>query len=188
VGKARRANYLFRHAKSEKTASEGTYSLAVTSGLPGSEAEIGEEIVGLSSGALYFRAWFYIPEGVITDSLKLAAFNGATEAGVDVLARGDGTIEIGVPGAFHSLRSEYVAYPTEQWFCLQVDHHIDSVQGAVDVRVDKESVVSLRDVDTLPELSVSRIIYGIGISGSSQASATIYVDDVLASTEAVGCD
>lgn len=166
----------------------GDFSLIAKSTGGGSEATIDENIRTVTSGALYYRAWYFIPEGTVNDWLKTAGFHGTSSGGPSVVVAAEGVIKVNVPDSSASIDSAPKSYPSGEWFCLQADLFVGVSAGSLKVRINGTSVASLDQVDTLPQTGVARVAYGIDATGPNQIAAKIYVDDIVASTEPVGCD
>lgn len=164
----------------------GKYSLATSQGAPHSDAQITDAIRPISDDHIYYRAWIYIPEGAITDWFKVLAFNGSSE-GMDVNFHASGAIEIYSQLSGASLLSDVDVVPVGEWFCLQVHDFVANMDGLVEVSVNEEEVVTMTATDTQPGLGVDNLVYGLAETGPSQTGATIYTDDIVASTEPVPC-
>lgn len=167
----------------------GEYSLVATQGIPGSEAEISELIPLRSSGRLFVRAWIYVPDGAITDWVKFFGFNGDSFEGMDVSGLSTEAVEV----AFHTQLLEMVslpaAFPSSEWFCLQVDTWVnDAPFGSMSVSVNEKPVVDLDQVDTRPGTGITDVVFGIAATGAMQTGASIYYDDLAIGYQEIPCD
>lgn len=166
----------------------GDYSMRFTQDKPGSKAELSELIDVVASGSIYLRTWVFIPEGAVTDWIRLLAFNGAGDSGIDIDVREGQFITSYVRPSRYGESSEPKAYPVSSWFCLQVGIDVNDADGTVKVEVDGETVLSHDEVDTMPGRGIDRVVYGLGASGVRQTGATVYFDDIVVSTQPVTCD
>lgn len=164
----------------------GQYSLATTQGDPETDAQITEYIDPVLFESLYYRAWIYVPEGAISDWIKVVAFNGQA-SGTDVNLLSNGAVEIYSQISGESAQSAAERTPASEWFCLQVHIYVDNVVGQVEVSVNEKQMIAATDWDTRPGSSINNIVYGIAETGSKQTGATIYTDDIVASAEPVPC-
>jgi len=165
----------------------GLHSMEFLQGQPMSEAEIRDPLGTRSSGALHLRAWVFIPEGAVTDWLKIVAFNAGTTAGIDVNIHASGEVEVSTVEPAQSAFSEQHRAVFGEWFCLQVAVDLSDTQGSVTASVDETPAVTLAPADTLATGSISRVVYGIAATGSNQVGGAIYLDELVIATEAVGC-
>lgn len=163
----------------------GLHSLATAQGGPQSDAQITDRIDPVESGDLFYRAWIYVPRGAINHWIKVLAFNGSSE-GTDVNMYENGSVEIYSQITSASEESIPDVVPVDEWFCLQV-HAVVENDGQVELWINDKNVLSMMHVDTLPGTGVDNIVYGIAETGSDQTDATIYTDDIVASTKPVPC-
>lgn len=163
------------------------YALSATQGEAGTDAQITERIRRVVGAHIYSRMWLFIPEGAINDWLKVLAFNGIVLEGLDVNLTSSGAAEIYSHMTGQKAVSPGAVVPENEWFCLRTTTFVDNVNGSVELSINDHTVAYVQNWDTLPGAEIDNIVYGIGETGPEQTDATIYVDDILASTEPVPC-
>lgn len=163
------------------------YALAATQGAPGTDAQITEQIHRVVGAHIYYRAWMFVPEGAITDWLKVLAFNGILTEGINVNLTASGAAEIYSQITGESAISRDNVVPQGEWFCLRTATFVDNVNGTVELVINDRTVTFVESWDTLPGPEISNIVYGIAETGAEQTGATLYFDDILAATEPIGC-
>lgn len=77
--------------------------------------------------------------------------------------------------------------PRDRWFCLETHIHV-GVRGAFESFLDGEPLVALRGVDTRASLGFDMIGAGISFKEVDSTAAVLYVDEVVADSEQIGCD
>lgn len=165
----------------------GEFALATTQGAPGTDAQITERINRVVGAHIYYRMWLLVPEGAIDDWLKVLALNGIVTEGLDINITSSGAVEIYSHMTGQRAVSPEAVVPEGEWFCLRTTTFVDNVNGSVELSINDRPVAYAQNWDTLPGAEIDNIVYGIGETGAEQTDATIYFDDILASTEPVPC-
>jgi len=174
--------------RSTEEAYRGTHSMEFMQGGPAGEAEITESIGMRLSDGLHLRAWVFIPHGAVTDSFKIVAFNGGATPGIDVSIHANGAVEAYSYGSSDSAISEENRAIFGEWFCLQVGAELSETAGSVTVLVNEKLAITLAPTDTLPPDAISRVVYGLAATSMEQMGASVYFDELVISTELVGCN
>jgi len=133
----------------------------------------------------WFRGYYYFPAGgppgiefhELTDTDRTYNFIVYTRNGTenDFHSHGFGDAR----GYFDMLM------PQGRWFCLEV--HLDLGAGAISAYVDDVLTASQSGLDLTTPRGLSTIHAGVAWNDTG-AAAVLYVDEVVADTERIGCD
>lgn len=143
----------------------------------------------VASGALYFRAYFFIPEGTVTGLVNLVTFrNPAVPTDVDVNVLAGGAIDV----YFHSEAVRYVSdsadFPTGRWTCLEGKLQLSTTAGGASVWLDGEQVLTTpASHNTAQAPGYSNLSVGIHWTEQGQGPAEVFVDDLAIDTSPIGC-
>lgn len=163
------------------------FSLCATQGLQGTDAQITERINRVVGAHIYYRAWMFVPQGAVTDWLKVLAFNGIATEGIDVNLTAARAAEIHSQMTSQTALSPEGVVPEGEWFCLRTTTFVDNVNGSIELSINDQTVLRVESWDTLPGPEIDNIVYGIAETGAEQTGATVCFDDILASTEPITC-
>lgn len=150
-------------------------------------AQVGRRVLdGLTSGAVYTRAYVYLP-GSPGELMFLGfAENGGAFAHVSAGLDGDGTARVDATTATLSGYSENVL-PRDRWLCVELAVTIGA-QGSARVTVDGAAVVELVGIDTVPGLGFENVLAGVVWAETSEAGSEVQIDELVVDDQPIGCD
>lgn len=140
---------------------------------------------GVSGGTVFARGWFRFSADVLQhlDFLTLASGDG--DIGTFVIG---GEMGVFNPFSVGEIRSAPVyVVPADRFICVELHLDLDSTAGVIDVWVDGVLVLHAEGMRTLGTSPVSQVRVGANFAGFGQSAATVWVDDVVVSTERIGC-
>jgi hypothetical protein len=156
----------------------GGSSLKLISESAGDEAEVNNTILVLSQGQLHLRAWLLVPEGSMSDWVKVVGLNGSETDGPHVRIDSEGRLVVYIPGSEELWRSETDSFPRGEWFCLQILVEVDDLAGSIEIRVDGATVLLTEDTDTRPDAGIRVVVYGMAEIGPGSSKNVLYFDRV----------
>jgi hypothetical protein len=166
----------------------GEHSLHAVQGGYQSEAEVRAALPSpTTSGQLYARAWVRVPEGAVTGTFKVLALNGGMAPGLDFNLLPGGVLDIYSQITTGFWRSGRDAYPTNEWFCLEVAVDVSDTFGSVSLSVGGARAFSA-PTDTLPEGGVAQAVYGFAFGSVEQTGGEVFIDDVVVDDKPIGCE
>ena len=138
----------------------------------------------ITTGPLHMRAYYYVPAGETVQQVNILNLRG----GATALLAGNGRVSF----YFNKTRMDFPSadnvVPRDRWFCLEVDLDI-GMTGSVRVRLDGTQVVSVQNIDTVPEDAYTDIQVPIQYTPSpAQPPLTLLVDELVVDDEPVSCD
>lgn len=135
----------------------------------------------------WLRIFYFVPTGAAL-SIEPLAIETPTRSGQLVLAIYDGGADIhahGIAGNF--LRDGLAELPRDTWNCVEL-HVTIGTPGAVELYVDGALVVAEPVADLRPPAGETLARATVGIASKPAAGAqTIFVDEVIADDERIGC-
>ena len=174
-------------------AHSGTASLRATSAAADSLAVVARSFPALSSGELWFRAYLYVPSGLLTETMNIFFVGEDPEPnppepflGVDFNLEA-GATQLYSPQWTPMRTTGELLIPRDRWFCFRARIAISDTEGAVEVYVDDALAVETTGVDTLPSGGVRRFRAGIDWSSEQDAFFEVFMDDLVLDVEEVGC-
>jgi hypothetical protein len=142
------------------------------------------------SGALYLRAYLYVPANLPTETMNILFLgneaSGAAFSGIDLNLQ-DGALQVYSSASDPQRQTGSLAIPRERWFCLRARIALDAADGAVQAYIDAALALDARGVDTLPSGGVQQLHAGIGWSSEQDAFFEIYFDDIVLDSVPVAC-
>lgn len=151
-------------------------------------AEIIPSFSPVTSGMLYYRAYYYIPQ-MRAKLIKVVGFKQGSVNIVDVNFTGD----LQVDAYFHlsgnvRYKSDAGAVPEGQWFCLRASYDVSDQDGNVDIWIDDQRVVSTPGgLNTASDAGLDSLVIGIAWSEEATGINEVYVDNVVLSASPVAC-
>ena len=80
------------------------------------------------------------------------------------------------------------ALPLARYFCLEMGVRFDTTAGVIDVWIDGARVFHVEDIQTFTtSRPVDQARAGASYAGPGQPSVTVHLDEVVVSTERIGC-
>lgn len=142
-----------------------------------------------SSGGLYARAFFYVPSGfVVTQYLVDLEFRNSGQEGVKVVHASRDRIDFVVTTDGFSVTSIDGRLPRDRWFCLEIGVQVASGNGGrAEYWIDGASQFMVPAARTLPPGGWTYLNFGI-IADPMTLGSRMLVDDIVMSTQRVGCD
>ncbi len=169
-------------------AHSGDSSLYAVSNEQGAYANIATEFSPVFEGSVYFRAFYYIPTGTVTGTVKIADIRGGNDRMMlDINIMTQGRIMVYHHGDGSRDQSEPGAYDEGEWFCLNGFVDIDNTAGSITVSVGDTEVLVRSALDTLPNTGIMAADFGIGWTEDGQQTAELYVDDIAVDVAPIGC-
>lgn len=75
------------------------------------------------------------------------------------------------------------------WNCVELKMSLDDAAGMVSLSLAGTPIASATEVDTMPSDPISVVVLeGVPTQGSQNTKATVYFDDLIVGTAAIGCD
>lgn len=162
---------------------------ATTPGSATSQAKVEQRAFDeLESGAVYLRAYVYLPSSVDVGRFTILSLagGGPPYVGVAVGLGPGGALQLEVSSAPEYLPTE-TALPRDRWTCLMVE--VDVAQdGSAALVVDGAPVVSASDLDTVPGGGATLAAAGILWAPADQGPAEIYIDELVVDTVPLTCE
>lgn len=115
----------------------------------------------------------------------------AVEGGqTSITLSSDGRLAAFVAAGGHSLGAPTMEpLARDQWYCIEMTDVIADAGGSLTLSVDGAPVIEAMNLDTLPESPIGlAVIEAQPQAGSSGTTLDIVVDELVISTEPVGCD
>lgn len=144
---------------------------------------------GITSGDIYYRAWFYVPStftatnfALFVSSESASPYNGF---GVHLRESNLLTFYAGETGT-----NVYttIPVPRDAWWCLQAHVRVSS-SGSIDIAIDGVEAAARSGFDTQPARGYEGVGVGVAWTAGTQALPTIYVDEVAVARGApIPCD
>lgn len=142
-----------------------------------------------TSGAVHARAFYFVPSGPALDELDIMFVTEPAGPfhGVRVRVLGGNLTLRSQPGDVTSAGG--IPIPRDVWTCIEMAITIGETDGAATLEMDGALVASFTNEDTLPALGLATVEVGIVRSNAGvQGPASLGVDDVVISTQPIGCD
>jgi hypothetical protein len=139
----------------------------------------------IQTGSLHFRAWFYASMIPSAGKVHLFQFDGLTKNGVAFLVD-QGMINVySEPTPSTTITTSEMLQPN-QWYCVEV--HVDTSASNDAVRIELNGV-QIGSSGTAPIAPPNGGYAGLsaGLPYLINGDAQIYVDDVSAGTQPIGC-
>ena len=170
----------------------GAFAMTATTYQDQNIAAIEVEYSPVTTGSIYFRAYYYLTSWH-TESIKLFGLRGdaAEEGGevervADIFVAESQQIAVYDHNTGNISASASGAVPIAQWFCLSGEMKIEYF-GSVSVSVDEVPVLTAPYIDTTTLSGITASDMGIAWTGAGQGMTTLYFDDIVIDTKAVGC-
>lgn len=175
--------------RSTDFAYRGAGALRVTTTEDSMSAFVSTDALLGVSGHLYIRLYVLVPEEaeIAGDGFNLFyAGVPPTDQGIYVgLTGGDGVI---VGGDGVSTTSGSNAFPRGRWTCIEGHVLMTTLTGLYEVWVDGVDGENIELVDTAPDDGLQLFNVGLPLLKSGQGPVQLYIDEVVASSERIGCD
>ena len=144
---------------------------------------------GVTSGDVWFRAYYYLPSSVVVDgsiSLVALAESRSPYDGAHLRIRaGALDLEMEVAGV---VGSGATSLPRDRWVCVELRMTVHDVSGVLEGYVEGALAVRAEPVDTRPARGITLAEVGIHDADPAQGPAVLFVDEVVVDTVRVGCD
>jgi hypothetical protein len=141
----------------------------------------------ITSGSLHYRAWFYVPSGFAIDKIEMFSTNGSgSNLGTVFLVDQEELRVYAEPGLGHTVTTG-VDVPRDRWFCIEVHVDVDASNGGLRLDLDGTTIGSGSGFGTLPTGGYTYLGVGSLFLPAGQSASTVYVDDVAAGTQPLGC-
>jgi hypothetical protein len=173
-------------------AHSGMRSLHAMSSGPMSRAVVVRDFPAQEAGELYLRAWLYIPAGATTSIINFM-FLGDDVASNEVFEGVDFNLDLGALEVFLPLHepSRFTSerqVARDRWTCLLTRVSLSHTAGELEATLDGDLALQLEGLDTLPTGGMRQFRAGVDWSSEQAEFFAIYLDDVVLSTQPVGCD
>lgn len=144
----------------------------------------------VTSGDLWFRAWFFVPSSVTISGISLLYVGENTPPydGIALQTIAGGVYNTWVGPENRSFQVSATTIPRDRWFCLKGHLAIANAGGQLEVFIDETRVQNLTGIDTLVTSGFATAIAGIEWTSSSQSSAEVLTDEVVVDRVDVGCE
>jgi hypothetical protein len=163
----------------------GSWALQVTTDGARS-ASVGTSLRRLATGSFHARAWFFVPSDFVFHKAELLTVDGPPD-GVEFILDED-EIRAYDDMAATTLTTQ-MSVLHNQWFCIQLHVGISQSAGTVTLDLNIHQVSAASALDTLPAADGYTFLdVGIANPTNGQGPATIYIDDVVVSTQPLGCN
>jgi hypothetical protein len=165
------------HSLQATTNSAQEFSYATATPLP-----------SLITGALYARAWFYVPSTLTLSHTNLFEL-GSSQGSVVFVVVG-GILNMFNPAAGGYSLNTGVAMPLDTWFCIEQDITISATAGEIAIEENGTEIGSSapRSLDTLPGSGYQTVNVGMPFLTAPSGPGSLYVDDVAVGTQHIACD
>jgi len=162
---------------------------ASTTDLSGKASITSELGTTVSSGALYVRAYVYVPSSVVSTGISFLFVGEAVApyAGIAFEITGAGRASVYIGPLDREAAGAHVPMPRDRWVCATLTLDVGDT-GRARAAIDGVSTVDEALIDVLPAGGLSRVTTGIEWSSPTQMSADVYVDEVVVSTSPIPCD
>lgn len=140
------------------------------------------------SGDLWARFYYYLPNTVsLTDKFSAAVISEFEQPwlGFSILIFPDG---VGIESLSVSRRTTAVTFPRDKWVCVEMHVQIDASSGMFEYFFNGNQVMSLLQLDTLPDQGYTSFEIGVHYANFNQGPVTTYTDDVMLGTSRIGCN
>jgi len=141
----------------------------------------------ISSGSLHYRAWFYVPSGFAINKIELFSTNGSgSNLGTVFLVDQEELRVYAEPGLGHTVTTG-VTVPRDRWFCIEAHVDVSASNGGMRIELDGTTIGSGSGFATLPTGGYTYLGVGTLFLAAGQSASTVYIDDVAAGTQPLGC-
>jgi hypothetical protein len=140
----------------------------------------------IQTGSLHFRAWFYAPVMPSATKVNLFGFGGLPSSeGVIFLVDQEMFNAFSAPGPGKTITtSKMLQY--NRWFCIEV--HVDISASNDAVRIDLDGVqIGSSGTGFITTPNGGYALLSAGLLFVMSGDAQIYIDDVSAGTQPIGC-
>jgi hypothetical protein len=168
----------------------GHGALHASSTAPMSVAVVAKTFTPVSSGALYLRAYVFVPAGLPTETMNI--FFLGFEPMIDPFQGVDFNLESGAvqtysPQGHPERQTGKLTIPRDRWFCFRARVTVSADHGGVRAFVGDAGALDAGMIDTLPEGGVREFRAGIDWSSDQTAFFEIYMDDIVLDHAPVPC-
>lgn len=139
------------------------------------------------SGEVWLRYYYYLPSSSDVDATFSSGLIAEIEPpyfGISLLIRPDG-LDLSTGSTF--IRSTNV-FPRDRWVCVELHVQIDAVAGIAEAYLDGSRLVRSSAMKTLPSNGYTNIDVGVHYTNPGQGPVEVFVDDVAAGDQRVGCN
>jgi hypothetical protein len=178
--------------QTSKRAHLGQRALHASSTDQKSAAVVAKEFTPVKEGDLYLRAFFYVPDGLPTQTMNIMFLGDF--ATPDPFKGTDFNLETGALSTYspqdHPDRftSDTLVIPRDEWFCFQVHMVVSADAGAVTIDVNGDSALDEKGMNTAPDAGVHLLRIGIDWSSLQTDPFDYYLDDLVLDTAPVDCE
>ena len=140
----------------------------------------------ISSGSLHYRAWFYVPSGFAINKIELFSTNGGgSNLGTVFLVDQEELRVYAEPGPGHTVTTG-VTVPRDHGSASRRTS-TSLRQGGMRLDLDGTTIGSGSGFATLPTGGYTYLGVGTLFLAAGQSASTVYIDDVAAGTQPLGC-
>lgn len=138
-----------------------------------------------NAGDLYLSAWIRIPDDFELSAVNIIGLQATTgnDPSVDINLNAPGALEVFAAQDNTTKRAPDFVVPRDRWLCLKARILLNSAAGEIDLSIEGTDVFAIRNVDTLPSVGVDQLAIGFDWTGSTQAPASIFFDNVILSNQ-----
>ncbi len=168
----------------------GAASLRATTGASGQTnyARYGARVFDhQTSGDIWLRYYYFVPSSTAVSTMFSSGLVGEIEPpyfGFSLTIRPDRT-DI---AAANTLYRSSTPFPRDRWTCVELHVKIDSSSGYFEAYFDGDLAIKSPNTDTVPDMGYTNVDLGIHYTDPGQGPVEVFVDDVVAGNQRVGCD
>jgi hypothetical protein len=166
------------------TVHDGATALVAAMPTAGGNSYVGVDIDDVrAAGAVYMRSWFWFPLGSAENHVDVVlSENASTGFFVQNL---DGRLQV-YDTRVGAAMPTAAPFPFERWVCVELQLHYDA--PGLSISIDG---VAAFDAPTFPGLGSAGYSIEVGVayvSSNQSGGSTVYADDVVVSTQPIGCE